>query len=55
MVAGRLAEASAQLHAVTNTLYSELKGRIARRIEEREHEPKQTNAPPAAVPETKQP
>ncbi len=55
MVAGRLAEASAQLHAVTNTLYSELKGRIARRIEEREHEPKQTNAPPAAVPQTKQP
>jgi tetratricopeptide (TPR) repeat protein len=55
MVAGRLAEARAQLNAVTNTLYTELKSRITRRIEERERNPNETNGPPAAVSEKKEP
>lgn len=55
MVAGRLAEAGAQLNAVTNALYGELKSRIARRIEERQRESKETNAPPAAVSKKKEP
>jgi tetratricopeptide (TPR) repeat protein len=55
MVAGRLAEARAHLNAVTNTLYTDLKSRITRRIEERERNPNETNGPPAAVPEKKQP
>jgi tetratricopeptide (TPR) repeat protein len=55
MVAGRLAEAQAHLDAVTNSLYGELKGRIAQRIQERQRDPKQTNAPPAAVLEKKPP
>jgi len=49
MAAGRLAEATSHLNAVTNTLYSELKGRIATRVKERERELKATNAPPAAA------
>ena len=48
-VAGRLAEARAHLNAVTNTVYGELKSRIARRIEERQRNPNETNAAPAAV------
>jgi tetratricopeptide (TPR) repeat protein len=55
MVAGRFAEARDHLNAVTNTLYGELKSRIARRIEERERNPNETNAPPDAVMEKKQP
>ena len=55
MIAGRLAEARGHLDAVTNALYAELKGRIARRIEERERNPGETNAPPAAVLEKKPP
>jgi tetratricopeptide (TPR) repeat protein len=55
MVAGRLAEARAHLNAVTNTLYGELKSGITRRLEERERNPDQTNAPAAAVSEKKQP
>ena len=53
MVSGRLAEAKAHLNVVTNALYTELKSRIARRIEERERNPNATNPPPAAVIEKK--
>jgi cytochrome c-type biogenesis protein CcmH/NrfG len=49
MAAGRFAEARAHLNAVTNTVYGELKSRIARRIEERQRNPNETNAAPAAV------
>jgi cytochrome c-type biogenesis protein CcmH/NrfG len=55
MVAGRLADARADLNAVTNSIYDELKSRITHRIEERERNPNETNAPPAAFLQERQP
>jgi tetratricopeptide (TPR) repeat protein len=54
MVAGRFAEARAHLTAVTNALYTELKNRLSRNLDAREHPASQTNAPPPAASE-KQP
>ena len=45
--AGRFAEARAHLNAVTNENYAELKSRLTRNLEEREHPTKETNSPPA--------
>lgn len=46
-LAGRYAEARAQLDSVTNDMYMELKHRIERNIHEKEN-PAKTNAPPTA-------
>jgi tetratricopeptide (TPR) repeat protein len=47
--AGRLDEARAQLTAVTNQTYAELKKRLLHNIEEKEKLASDTNQPPAAV------
>jgi tetratricopeptide (TPR) repeat protein len=44
----RFAEVHAHLNAVTNEMYSVLKNRIARNLEEQEHKTAGTNDPPAA-------
>jgi tetratricopeptide (TPR) repeat protein len=48
-MAGRYAESRAQLGAVTNAMYAELKRRITRNLDEKEGKPARTNAPPAAA------
>jgi len=53
-MAGRFAEAHAELDSVTNDMYLELKHRIERNINEKESAAK-TNAPPAATTENKAP
>ena len=44
--AGRFAEARAHLNAVTNDMYSDLKKRLTRNLNESENPLKETNAPP---------
>ena len=46
--AERFAEARAHLSAVTNDMYTELKKRLVRNLDEQERKAKATNAPPAA-------
>lgn len=46
ILAGRFAEARAQLGAITNAAYGDLKKRLVRSLELREKEAKGTNAPP---------
>ncbi len=55
MVAGRLAEAKAQLTTVTNSIYTELKSRLVQGIADRQGKPAGSNAPPAAVVEKARP
>jgi tetratricopeptide (TPR) repeat protein len=44
--AGRFAEAHAHLNAVTNEMYTTLKTRLTRNLDEAEHPSRKTNAPP---------
>jgi tetratricopeptide (TPR) repeat protein len=46
LMAGRFVEAHAHLNAITNEMYLELKKRLLRNLDTREHPPKETNAPP---------
>jgi tetratricopeptide (TPR) repeat protein len=47
--ADRFPEVHAHLAAVTNEMYSVLKNRLSRNLDEQEHKSKETNAPPAAL------
>jgi len=47
LMAGRFAEAQAHLNTVTNDMYTDLKRRLQRNLNERQHGDKSTNAPPA--------
>jgi tetratricopeptide (TPR) repeat protein len=49
MSAGRFAEAQARLDSVTNPMYNDLKKRLARNLNEKEHPETVTNEPPAAA------
>lgn len=59
MLAGQYAQAKQQLEAVTNPMYADMKRRVARAINDREHPEQSTNqpaaAPPAAKPQTNSP
>ncbi len=50
-LAGRFDEARTDLNLVTNSMYSDLKARISRNINEKEAEAKSNNIPPAATAE----
>lgn len=48
LLGGRLNEARAHLNAVTNAMYTDLKRRVGRNLDEQEKHAKETNAPPVA-------
>ncbi|HWX18377.1 MAG TPA: hypothetical protein VN578_00595 [Candidatus Binatia bacterium] len=49
LMAGRFTEVHAHLNAVTNEMYLDLKKRLTRNLEAKEHPVRETNSPPAAV------
>jgi len=53
LLANRFGEAHAHLDAITNEMYLDLKKRLTRNLEAREHPEKATNAPPAGAEKNK--
>jgi tetratricopeptide (TPR) repeat protein len=53
MLAGEYAQAHQQLDVVTNPMYADMKRRVARAINDREHPEQVTNSPAAVPPATK--